>query len=155
MAALAFQLTSPAFVDGGIIPTRYTCRGENNSPPLQITGTPSSAASLLLVVHDPDAPSGDFVHWMVWNLNPSVKVILENELPDDALQGTNSSNRLGYMGPCPPSDVHRYIFNLYALDTVPDLHEGAPEEDVLQVIADHALAKTTLLGRFGTPAMTT
>ncbi len=148
-----FQLTSPAFADGDIMPDRFTCQGENISPELEILGVPAGSASLAIVMHDPDAPHGDFLHWTAWNLEPQQTHILEDELPDAAVRGMNDLGHADYDGPCPPSGVHRYMFDLYALDSMLGLPEGAPEEDVRLYITDHAIAKTTLMGRFGAKAL--
>ncbi len=148
MSAAIFQLTSPAFANGDTMPERYSCQGLNISPPLHIQGVPDRAASLALFVHDPDAPMGDYVHWTVWNMNTTIDAVPENWIPDDAIEGSNSSGHAQYMGPCPPSGTHHYIFDLYALDAPLDLPDGALEEDVRQGIADHAIAKTTLTGLF-------
>lgn len=144
-----FQLSSPAFADGDSIPDKYTCVGLNVSPPLTIRGVPEGTASLAMIVHDPDAPHGDYIHWTVWNINTDMDDIPEGWIPDDAVEGSNSAGRAQYMGPCPPSGVHHYLFDLYALDTTLDLPDAALEEDVRQAIADHAIAKTTLTGLYG------
>src|SRR5690242_10511521 len=96
-----FVLSSPAFAEGDEIPARYTCKGGNFSPPLTISGVPAGTAKLALVMHDPDAPNGDFLHWTLWRLNPDLREIPENTVPDNAFQGTNSAGNVGYMGPCP------------------------------------------------------
>ncbi len=143
---ILFQLTSPAFANGDNIPEAYTCKGRGISPPFEVHDTPNGTASLVIIMHDPDAPHGDFLHWTAWNLNPDTKAIAENWLPDDAVQGENDGGKIGYYPPCPPRGKHRYIFELYALDTMLDLVDGAPEEDVRQAIDDHAIAKATLMG---------
>lgn len=143
---IMFQLTSPAFAEGDAIPETYTCKGRGISPPLEIHDTPNGTASLALIMHDPDAPHGDFLHWAVWNLNPDTTMIAEAWLPDDAAQGENDGGEPAYYPPCPPSGQHRYMFELYALDSMLDLVDGAPQEDVRQAIADHAIAKTVLMG---------
>ena len=149
----SLQLTSPAFADGDTIPDAYTCSGANVSPSLAIWNVPSGSASLALIVHDPDAPHGDFIHWLVANLLPDLPRILESEVPDSAVQGRNDFGHNYYDGPCPPSGVHRYMFDLYALDAMLDLADGAPEEDFRTAIANHAIAKATLTGRFGAKAL--
>src|SRR3981081_4501947 len=121
----SFQLTSPAFADGTIIPQRYTCKGKNLTPPLQITGTPEGTASMALILHDPDSPSGDFLHWSIWNVNPALSKLEENTVPEGVLQGTNDFGQLGYGGPCPHTGTHRYVFDLYALKAQLDLPAGA------------------------------
>lgn len=141
-------LTSPVFTDGQLIPARYTCSGLNVSPPLDIAGIPEDAVSLALIMHDPDAPTGDFLHWSIWNLHADIVSLGENELPEGAVQGSNDFGKKSYGGPCPPSGTHRYIFELYALDSLLDLPAGTDGETVLDTIHDHELAVTTLTGRF-------
>ena len=153
MLTKTFQLTSPAFADGDIIPDQYTCQGDNISPEFVIRGVPAGAASLLLIVHDPDAPYGDYIHWTLWNINPTIGRIREDKLPAESVQGVNGFGHVHYDGPCPPSGIHHYKFDLYALDSCINLPEGAPEEDVRLMINEHAIAKTTLTGRFGAHAL--
>ena len=142
------QLTSPAFADGDTIPAKYTCKGIDVSPPLDIQGVPVEAASLAIVMHDPDAPHGDFLHWSVWNLNTDIISLGEDELPDNAMQGTNDFGQTDYRGPCPPSGMHHYVFDLYALDTELDLSEGADREELMDAINDHLVAQASLTGTF-------
>jgi hypothetical protein len=142
------QLLSSAFADGGAIPIRYSCKGGNFSPPLEIHGVPEGTALLALVMNDPDAPNGGFLHWTMWHLNPDLEQIFENQVPDDARQGLNDSGNMGYSGPCPPSDTHRYIFNLYALGTPLELEAGASREELMKAIENHVIAQTTLMGTF-------
>jgi Raf kinase inhibitor-like YbhB/YbcL family protein len=108
-------LSSPAFADQGMLPSAYSCDGANVSPPLAIAGVPRDAKSLALIVEDPDAPNGTFVHWTMWNIDPSVTAIAENTLPAGAVQGRNGAGDRRYAGACPPSGTHRYEFRLYAL----------------------------------------
>src|SRR5205085_10030512 len=129
------KITSKAFNDGAEIPSKYTCDGENVSPPLAWDGAPDTAKSLALIVHDPDAPAGDWVHWVVFHLPPSVSELQEHvppseSLPNGAMQGRNDFKKIGYGGPCPPSGSHRYLFRLYALDTALPLHSGATRQDL-------------------------
>lgn len=141
-----FQLTSPAFADGDTIPETYTCKGKNVSPPLHIHGVPAGTDNLALILHDPDAPHGDFTHWVIWGIDPDITKIGEYEVPDGALQGTNSAGKAAYMGPCPPSGTHRYIFDLYALDAQLDIPIGASREEVMAGVQDHRIAQATLMG---------
>lgn len=143
---VAFQLSSPAFADGDTIPDTYACKGRNVSPPLVISGVPAGTDSLALIMHDPDAPHGDFLHWAIWDINTDMDVLPEDTAPDGAVLGMNDFGKLRYSGPCPPSGTHHYLFDLYALDAPLGLNEGAPEEDIRQALADHAIAKTTLTG---------
>ena len=144
-----FELTSGAFEDGGPIPARYTCDGDNASPPLNWAGAPADTVSFALIVDDPDA--GGFVHWIVYNVGGSASGSLPagfSESPDGPAQGTNNFRRPGYGGPCPPSGEHRYAFRLLALDDVLEL-TGAPSlEDVLDAAEGHVLAEASLTGRY-------
>lgn len=138
-------LSSPAFEDGGIIPSLYTCRGEGNHPPLEIGGVPTGAASLVLTVNDPDAISGDFIHWIVWNIDPDTREI-KDSVPAGSLEGANSVGKGGYIAPCPPSGTHRYYFKLFALDTKLDLSETADNLELEEAIAGHVLDQAQLMG---------
>ncbi|MCJ7804181.1 YbhB/YbcL family Raf kinase inhibitor-like protein [Patescibacteria group bacterium] len=131
-----------------MIPQKYTCDGENINPPLQITDVPSSAQSLVLIVDDPDAPSGDWVHWLVWNINPETKLITENESPKEAIQGTNDFGKQNYGGPCPPSGTHRYQFKIYALDTILNLSSSSRKKDLETAMENHILDKGILIGLY-------
>lgn len=109
------KLTSPSFQEGGIIPIRFTCDGENVNPQLEITSIPEETVSLALIMEDPDAPIGTFYHWVVWNIDPTFAKIPEDSLPQEAVEGKNSGGGNFYLGPCPPSGAHRYIFRVFAL----------------------------------------
>ncbi len=143
------QITSPAFQNEGDIPAKYTCKGEGINPPLQFSSVPQGTVSLVLVVDDPDAPSGTWTHWTLWNIDPSVSEIAENSIPKGAVEGTTSAGTKGYHGPCPPSGTHRYFFKLYALDTKLQLDSNAKVEDLSNTIQDHILAQAELMERFG------
>src|SRR5206468_9894859 len=114
------KITSSAFQEGASIPSKFTCDGADTSPPLQIADVPSGAKSLALIVDDPDAPSGLFTHWMVWNISPQTNIIGEGSTRQ-GVQGTNDFGKSGYGGPCPPSGMHRYYFKIFALDRELDL----------------------------------
>lgn len=149
--SMTFELTSPAFDQGDSIPTPYTCDGENKSPPLHWAQVPQDANSLALIMDDPDAPSGTYVHWVFYNLPPDVGMISEGAQPDDieALGGENGSNsrgQAGYTGPCPPSGEHRYFFKLYALDTTVDLSAGATKADLEAAVSGHVIEQADLMG---------
>lgn len=141
-------ITSPAFAAGGAIPARYTCDGEDISPPLAIGTIPSGTKSLALIMDDPDAPMGTWVHWVVWNLPPQTREIQENRLPAGASQGKNSWNRNSYGGPCPPSGTHRYFFKLYALDRGLNLGASAAKRDLERAMEGHTLAWGELMGTY-------
>ena len=143
------KISSPVFQNNGNIPPKYTCDGENASPPLEISDVPAEAQSLALVLHDPDAPLAEgFTHWVVWNIDPAVKDIPENSSPDGAIQGTTSSGRTGYTGPCPPSGTHHYEFRLYALDTKFDLDSSAKKDDLEKAMEGHTVEQTLLTGLY-------
>src|SRR5512143_1241812 len=120
-AMTAMTMTSPAFKHGESIPSRHTCDGADVSPALAIANVPAGAKSLALIMDDPDAPGGMWVHWVVWNIDPATKEIGENSFPAGAKQGMNDFRKAPYGGPCPPSGTHRYFFKLYALDADLDL----------------------------------
>lgn len=145
-------LKSPAFEDQAIIPAKYTCQGDNINPSLQISGVPKNTQSLALITHDPDAVSGDFVHWLIWNIPPETNSIAEGGVPLSSVEGMNSFGATGYGGPCPPegTGTHRYIFELYALDTTLNLDQSASREDLHSAMANNIIGQSTLTGLFGT-----
>jgi Raf kinase inhibitor-like YbhB/YbcL family protein len=145
------QVTSTAFESGGAIPKQFTCEGENVSPPLAWTGVPADARELALLVEDPDAPGGTYVHWVLFKLDPGTDRLAEGNVPAGARQGDNSAGKPEYTGPCPPEGDpdHRYAFLLYALSSPLDLDAGASADDVRAAVADAAIARGRLVGRFG------
>ena len=149
-----FRITSAAFHEGASIPVRFTCKSEDVSPPLAWTAPPHGTRSLALIVEDPDAPGGIWTHWLVFNLPAQVQALSENEpkqaqLPGGGIQGRNSFGNIGYGGPCPPAGpAHRYLFRLYALDSMLSLKAGASRQEVLAAIKGHVLGHTQLMGRF-------
>lgn len=151
---MALQLASDAFDDGASIPERFTCDGADVSPPLSITGVPDEARSLALVVDDPDAPAGTWVHWVLWGLPAGRQELPEGISAEDAVlggarQGTNGFGNLGYGGPCPPpGKPHRYVFELHALREAPDLEAGATKEELLEAIALLTLETCQLVGHY-------
>jgi Raf kinase inhibitor-like YbhB/YbcL family protein len=147
------KVTSTAFEEGDLIPAFYTCDGRDVSPPLSWTGGPERTVSYGLLCDDPDAPVGDWVHWLVFNLPKTVTSLKEAIAPTDtivegAVQATNSWNRVGYGGPCPPSGTHRYFFKVYALDARLSLNARAVKRDFLRAIEGHILAEGTLMGKY-------
>ena len=148
MASGKLIITSPAFKDGEKIPSKYTCDGENINPELNIEGIPEGTKSLVLIVDDPDAPMGNFLHWLVFNIPPETKLIEENSIPQEAKLGKNDFGKTSYGGPCPPYGQHRYYFKLYALDTVLDLENGATLNEVKSAMRNHILAEAELLGLY-------
>jgi len=141
------KITSSAFQEGANIPSKFTCDGENTSPPLQIADIPSEAKSLALVVDDPDAPSGLFTHWAVWNIPPQTTAVGEGNAPK-GVQGTNDFGKSGYGGPCPPSGTHRYYFKVFALDRELDLPFGAKRGQLDAAMKGHVVAQGELIGRY-------
>jgi Raf kinase inhibitor-like YbhB/YbcL family protein len=135
------SIASPAFSHQGRIPQKHTCDGADVNPPLSIADVPEKARSLALIVDDPDAPAGTWVHWVVWNIGPGTKEIPENSVPQGALQGTNDFRKPGYGGPCPPSGTHRYFFKLYALDASLSLKSGATKAELEKAMKGHFLAQ--------------
>ncbi len=142
------KLTSPAFKNNQNIPEKYTCDGENLSPPLFISDIPVGTESLVLIVDDPDAPSGCFVHWTLWNISPQTTEIPEGKIPENAIEGITDFGKPGYGGPCPPSGIHRYFFKIYALDTRLELDSSATKEDIEEVMEGHILEKAELIGLY-------
>lgn len=145
-------LTSPAFKNGANIPAKYTCDGAQVSPPLAWTGVPAGTQALALVVDDPDSPSGVYTHWVVFAIPPTVDSLPENAskagMPAGAMQGRNSSGRVGWLGPCPPNGAHHYVFHLYAINVAPQLKQGAERSDVDNADRGHVIAETTLTGLY-------
>ena len=113
----SMKLTSSAFADGSLIPVKYTCNGKEISPPLEISGVPAGAKSLIIILEDPDAPTGTWDHWVVFNIDPKTLVIAEGTTPEGAIFGSNTGGTVAYEGPCPPSGTHRYVFTLYAISS--------------------------------------
>ena len=148
------KLTSSAFEHNGEIPKKYTCQGEDISPPLNIEDVPVSAKSLILIMDDPDIP--DFVkqkfkiqewdHWILFNIDQKTKIIKEDSSP--GILGKNTSNKNIYQGPCPPDKRHRYFFRLYALDCLLRLQEGATKKQVLDATKGRILGQTELIGTY-------
>ena len=142
------KITSPVFKDGEKIPKDYTRDGADKSPPLHLEQVPEKAKSLALIMDDPDAPSGTFNHWLLFNLDPKVQDIKEASPPVMATQGRNDWGEVQYGGPQPPSGEHRYFFKAFALDTVLPLARGAPRQELEQAMTGHVVDKATLMGRY-------
>jgi Raf kinase inhibitor-like YbhB/YbcL family protein len=150
---MAIKLISEAFSEGAMIPTRYTCDGEDVSPPLSWTDLPPETGSFALICEDPDAPVGTWDHWVLFNIPASATGLPEAvpataTLDDGSVHGNNSWGRLGYGGPCPPGGTHRYIFSLFALDIKLDLKSGATKSGLLKAMEGHILAQTRLMGKY-------
>lgn len=147
------QITSTAFREGQEIPRKYTCDGEDVSPPLSWTGAPEAAQSFALISDDPDAPGGTWVHWVIYDLPAEVTSLPEDVEPTErphcgGVHGITDFRRPGYGGPCPPSGTHRYFFKLYALDTRLGIPAGAAKKKLLQAMEGHILAEAQLMGKY-------
>lgn len=151
---MSIELTSTAFQQGMPIPRKYTADGEDKSPPLRWSEPPAETKSIALIVDDPDAPRGTWVHWLVFNLPAQTRELEEGvpptpTLPSGAKQGKNDFGNLGYGGPAPPKGKpHRYFFKLYALGTVPDLAPGATKADLETAMKGHILDQGQLMGTY-------
>lgn len=153
-APVEFALASSAFEAGQQIPARYTCDGEDISPPLAWSGAPAGTESFALILDDPDAPIGTFTHWVLFDLPADVNELAEGASSEAALgphQGKTSWGKAGYGGPCPPSGVHHYIFTLYAVDSLLDLPAGASKKELLSALEGQILAQVELAGLYGNP----
>jgi Raf kinase inhibitor-like YbhB/YbcL family protein len=140
------KLTS-IFSNNGMIPSRYTCDGENINPRLVIESVPTNTVSLALIMHDPDAPlPGGFTHWVVWNLSPKLKKIEEDSFPKEGIQGENGAKLKKYIGPCPPSGTHRYFFTLYALNSLLRKEPTFNKDELEKEIAGKIIEKAELIG---------
>jgi Raf kinase inhibitor-like YbhB/YbcL family protein len=142
------KISSPAFENGGEIPKKYTCDGENVNPPLRIENVRSNSKSLALVFDDIDAPRGSYVHWILWNIAPHVKEIKENSVPERAVQGINDFKKRNYGGPCPPGRAHKYVFNIFALDTLLNLNPNSTKKDLEKAMEGHITSRAQLTGLF-------
>lgn len=147
------QITSRAFQHEGLIPNKYTCDGENINPPLAFSDIPEGTQSLVLIMDDPDVPTqlrpdGVFDHWIIYNIDPSIRSIEENTSPPGT-EGINTTGNTNYVGACPPDREHRYFFTLYALDMRLDIAaNNATKKVVLQAMEGHILAQAVLMGRY-------
>jgi Raf kinase inhibitor-like YbhB/YbcL family protein len=147
------KITSAAFGQMQPIPPQYTCDGADISPPLSWSGLPAAAKSLVLIADDPDAPAGTWVHWVLYDLPPTIDRLPENIPKTDTLagggkQGKTDFNRIGWGGPCPPGGTHRYFFKIYALDTMLNLSAGKTRTEIEKAIKGHVLAKGELAGTY-------
>lgn len=152
--AMAFELKTTAFSPGGDIPKKFTCDGPDVSPALSWGDPPAGTQSISLIMDDPDAPVGTWVHWVLYDLPAAARELPENvpkeqELKNGARQGSNDFRKIGYGGPCPPPGrPHRYFFKLYALDAKVNLKAGASKADLEKAMRGHILAQTELMGRY-------
>ena len=141
-------ISSPSFTEGKPIPARFTADGSDVSPELRIDRPPNPITSFALIVDDPDAPVGTWVHWVVWNLPAATDTIAEGTLPDGAVEGRNSWGRNRYNGPAPPSGTHRYFFKLYALDAILDLPKSTDKAGLERAMEGHVVAEAALMGTY-------
>ncbi len=152
---MSFHVTTSAFPSQGTIPKKFTCDGPDVSPPLAWSGAPQGTQSFALIVDDPDAPVGTWVHWVLYDLPANTKELAEGvpkqeQLSNGARQGRNDFRKIGYGGPCPPpGKPHRYFFKLYALDKKLDLSAGASKAETESTMKGHILAQAELMGRYG------
>ena len=146
---MTILLNSSAFTDGETIPKKYTCDGQDVSPPLSWSGVPTGTRSLLLIVDDPDAPRGTWVHWVLLDMPPDLQGLPEGA-QGEGIEGKNDFGRQGYGGPCPPrGSNHRYYFKLYALDSALGLKAGATKGEAEKAMQGHVIAWGQLMGRYG------
>ncbi len=151
---MELKITSSAFKNGDNIPVKYTCEGSNVSPPLKWTNNIQGVKTYVLIVDDPDAPGGDFVHWLAYNIPANYSSLSEDvtttrNIPDEVHQGTNSFGRIGYKGPCPPpGNAHHYYFKIYALNTAIKYESGAEKHQLLKAMQGHIIAEGQLMGKF-------
>ncbi len=148
MKKTGMKIESFAFKNGGEIPSRFTCDGENINPELIFKCVPKNAKSLALIVDDPDAPMGVWGHWVIWNINPKITEINQNSVPIGAVVGENSANKNEYQGPCPPNGLHHYFFRLYALDTIFFLDTNIKAPDLIKAMEGHIIEQAELIGTY-------
>ena len=142
------KITSPAFKNNSLIPAKYTCDGEDINPELDISDLPKNVKSLVLIMDDPDSPSGTWVHWILFNIGSEINKIRENSVPNGSIQGSNSWRKNEYGGPCPGSGTHRYMFKLYALDRILDLNGDIDKDELERAMKKHVLNQTRLIGLY-------
>lgn len=149
-------LTSPAFESGQPLPARFSCNGEGASPPFNIEDVPAAAESIAFIMEDPDAPNGTFTHWIIWNwpaAEPNIPAALptQSKFNNGAIQGKNSSGKIGFTPPCPPNGTHRYYVKAYALNTLLDLPLSSHKKDLLAAMKGHILAQGSLMTTYHKP----
>ena len=142
------KISSAAFENNSLIPSKYTCEGQEINPPLEFRDIPEDTKSLVLIVDDPDAPMKTWIHWTIWNIDAKTTQIRENSCPKGAVEGITSFGRTGYGGPCPPSGTHRYFFKLFALDKMLDLSPNSYIRDIESTIEGHIIQKAELIGLY-------
>lgn len=142
------EITTAAIQLNGQIAPQYTCDGANISPLVIFSQIPNNAKSTVLILEDPDAPGGTFIHWLLYDMSPATLVVPENEMPTTGKVGTNDFGQLGYGGPCPPSGTHRYIFRLLALDARFDLPEGISKRELNEAMKGHVIDLVEIVGTY-------
>lgn len=142
------RISSTAFKNNSLIPSKYTCEGQGGNPPLEFRDVPEDTKSLVLIVDDPDASMKTWIHWTIWNIDAKTTQIPENSCPKGAVEGITSFGRTGYGGPCPPSGTHRYFFKLFALDKMLDLSPNSYVRDIERAIEGHIIQKAELIGLY-------
>ncbi len=152
-SAQVISVRSSAFGEGDRIPSDFTCDGADMSPPIEWSGVPAQAQSLAVIAEDPDAPSGNWTHWLVYDLPPQLTrltagIPVGDRLPGGGSQGRTDFGKSGYGGPCPPGGEHRYFFKVYALDMMLRLRSGASKQELLQAMQGHILAEGVLMGKY-------
>lgn len=145
---MTMKIASPAFEHNQPIPGKYTCDGENVNPPLSFLEVPENAKSLALIVDDPDASTKTWVHWVVFNIDPTISEVPENTVSKAGTEGFTDFGKTGYGGPCPPSGTHRYFFKLYALDLILNLPQNSNKKAVEEVMQGHILDSAELVGLY-------
>ncbi len=146
---MSLSLESPVFIHNASIPKQYTCNGDNISPALKWSGAPAGTQSYVLIVDDPDAPMGTWVHWLLFNIPATLTHLDEaTQIPAGAISGKNSWDQQGYGGPCPPSGTHRYFFKLYALDSKLTVNSSVNKQDLLNAMQNHILDSSELIGLY-------
>ncbi|MHA1966981.1 MAG: YbhB/YbcL family Raf kinase inhibitor-like protein [Candidatus Hodarchaeales archaeon] len=147
-----FSITSPVFNDSAYMPSEYSCEGSDVNPKLEISYIPNETQSLALIMDDPDTErmlGYVWVHWLLWNISPTIIVIEKDSVPPNAVVGRNSQGQSSYQGPCPPEgSTHHYYFRLYALDIDINLPSGSTKEELLEAMDGHIIAQTHLIGRY-------
>lgn len=151
--AMKITIKSESFGKNDLIPSKYTCDGKNISPQLSWDKPSDKIKTFAIIVNDPDAPGGNFIHWIIFNIPDSILSLPEDvtpmrNIPEEAALGTNSFGHIGYNGPCPPSGAHRYFFRIYGLDTSIKLEAGIEENDLLKAMKNHVVAEGELMGKY-------
>lgn len=142
------QIKSEAFQDNGYLSAEFSCEGANSRPPLEVIDLPKGTQSIAIIVDDPDAPSGLFTHWIIWNIPATKSQLEKGQLPQGAIEGKNDFQNIGYGGPCPPHGEHRYNFEAYALDSTLDLPQGASYQELEAAMKGHVLETSSIVGRY-------